>query len=99
MISERPIPKASELNKTLPTHQYVMDWDPDFPESVVKERKIPSRLITNYSPVYVLTQLFNPKRIPRMFIRDAFKKKKSSYKGTLSLIGGRGSEIFFKCPY
>ena len=68
MISEKPIPKASELNKTLPTHQYVMDWDPDFPESVVKERKIPSRLITNYSPVFVLTQLFNPKRILRMLI-------------------------------
>ena len=40
-MSEKPLPRPI-TKKELPTHQYVMDWDPDFPESIVKERKIPS---------------------------------------------------------
>ena len=41
-MSPKPLP-APVTHKELPTHQYVMDWNPDFPESIVKERKIPSK--------------------------------------------------------
>ena len=46
-LSPNPLPVVSpSLPKSAPTHQYVVDWFPDFPEaesfSVFKARKIPS---------------------------------------------------------
>eukprot|EP00090_Calanus_glacialis_P008314 TRINITY_DN16625_c0_g1_i2.p1 TRINITY_DN16625_c0_g1~~TRINITY_DN16625_c0_g1_i2.p1 ORF type:complete len:241 (-),score=81.42 TRINITY_DN16625_c0_g1_i2:16-738(-) len=39
-----PLPKIAP-DRELPTHQWVMDWDLDWPESIVKERKIPSKIM------------------------------------------------------
>ena len=33
-------PEEKKVRRPIPTHQWVMDWDPDFPESVVKERRV-----------------------------------------------------------
>ena len=57
-MSPKPLP-APVTHKELPTHQYVMDWNPDFPESIVKERKIPSKAVI---VIYSVSQ--------KMFIKD-----------------------------
>jgi hypothetical protein len=40
-IAVTGLPEKSDRQRpTMPKYQWVMDWDPDFPESVVKERRI-----------------------------------------------------------
>jgi len=48
-----PLPRPAPPRE-LPTHQWVMDWDPDWPESVVKERRIPILWSSIYNSDYWL---------------------------------------------
>ena len=72
-LSPNPLPVVSpSLHKSPPTHQYVVDWFPDFPEaesfSVFKARKIPSLYQKVYCQLYIifisLFQLNGPPSTP-----------------------------------
>ena len=49
-----PDMKSGAQRRPIPKYQYTMDWDPDFPESVVTERKIGMLCSSVYSWEYWL---------------------------------------------
>ena len=62
-LSPNPLPVVSpSLHKSPPTHQYVVDWFPDFPEaesfSVFKARKIPSLYQKVYCQLYIIHNIY-----------------------------------------